>query len=182
MVIRLVHEVPHLLAGAAVIGATQPVESNFAPKNPQDEPVPIMFIHGTRDPIVPYEGGMASMWGFNPRGIGLSAVQTAHYYARRNGITADPVREHITPARKRTGTAVEAVHYRQPGHAPVSFYAVHRGGHTIPRHAQGSVRPGTNRHGLRHRHGDRRPLRAARQLRPAYASRPTCDRAPTAKA
>ncbi|WP_369221412.1 PHB depolymerase family esterase [Streptomyces sp. R39] len=132
MVIRLIHEAPDLLAGAAVISATQPAENNFAPDDPQDEPLPVMLVHGTKDPLVPYEGGMASMWGFKPRGLGLSAAQTARYYAQRNKITTAPVAESITPAGRETRTSVEAVHYRRPGHAPVTLYTVNGGGHTIP--------------------------------------------------
>jgi polyhydroxybutyrate depolymerase len=130
MVIRLVHEIPDLLAGAAVISAAQPVAENFAPTDLKDRPVPIMFVHGTKDPLVPYNGGMSSMWGFRPRGPGLSAPQTARYYARRNGITVEPDTEQVTKDPR--GTWVEALRYRQAGHAPVTLYTVHGGGHTVP--------------------------------------------------
>ncbi|WP_414170119.1 alpha/beta hydrolase family esterase [Streptoverticillium reticulum] len=137
MAIRLVHEIPELLAGATVISATQPAEENFAPTNPVHRPLPIMFIHGTKDPLVPYDGGMAGMWGFRPRGLGLSAPQSAHYYAQRNQISADPVTEQVggaddVGAGRRRVTSVTALHYRQPGLLPVSLYTVDCGGHTIP--------------------------------------------------
>ncbi|AZM64496.1 MULTISPECIES: alpha/beta hydrolase family esterase [unclassified Streptomyces] len=131
MVIRLIHEIPDLLAGAAVISATQPAAENFAPTDPQSQPVPVMLVHGTKDPLVPYNGGMASMWGFKPRGLGLSAPETARYYAQRNGIGGAPVTEDLVPA-KQSRTSVQALHYRDPGHAPVSLYTVTGGGHTIP--------------------------------------------------
>ncbi|MFB9737044.1 alpha/beta hydrolase family esterase [Streptomyces thermocoprophilus] len=135
MVIRLVHEIPDLLAGAAVLSATQPAPENFAPHETRDRPVPVMFVHGTKDPLVPYAGGMASMWGFRPRGLGLSAPETARYYARRNGITAPPATETVptgTPAGRRARTSVEATRYGEPGRAPVVLYTVHGGGHTVP--------------------------------------------------
>lgn len=47
-----------------MIAATQPAAANFAPAEPRDRPLPIMLVHGTKDPLVPYAGGMASMWGF----------------------------------------------------------------------------------------------------------------------
>jgi len=124
MVMRLIHEMPAALAGAAVLSATQPVPENYAPDSPQQQPVPVMFLHGTEDPIVPYAGGMAKMYRFRPRGLGLSAPDTAAYYARRNGITTAPT---TTP-----GGPVERTDYRQPGHQPVTLYTVHGGGHTIP--------------------------------------------------
>ncbi|GAA3525994.1 PHB depolymerase family esterase [Amycolatopsis ultiminotia] len=130
LVLRLIHEIPSALAGAAILSATQPVPENFAPDDPQDQPVPVMFVHGTKDPITPYGGGMAKMYRFRPRGLGLSAPDTAAYYARRNAITAEPV---TSPVASGAGpTRVERTDYRQPGRAPVTLYTVHNGGHAVP--------------------------------------------------
>lgn len=132
MVIRLVHEIPDLLGGAAIISATQPAPENFAPTESLSRPLPVMLVHGTKDPLVPYHGGMASMWGLRPRGLGLSAPETARYYAERNGITAEPVTEHVHSAVRGARTSVTASHHRRPGRPPVSLYTVTGGGHTIP--------------------------------------------------
>ncbi|NEA31759.1 dienelactone hydrolase family protein [Streptomyces sp. SID13031] len=129
LVIRLIHEIPAALAGAAILSATQSVPDNFAPDSAQEQPVPVMFVHGTKDPIVPYAGGMAKMYRFRPRGLGLSAQETAAYYAQRNGITTAPT---TTPVSTAGPTRVERTDYRQPGHQPVTLYTVHEGGHTIP--------------------------------------------------
>jgi polyhydroxybutyrate depolymerase len=131
MVIRLIHETPSILAGAAILSAVQTVPDDFAPDSPQEQPLPVMFVHGTSDPITPYAGGMAKMWRLSPRGMGLSAQASAAYYARRNGITATPT----TTALDATGagpTKVERTEFRQPGHQPVILYTAHEGGHTIP--------------------------------------------------
>ena len=40
--------------------------------------------------LVPYLGGPAGLWGFRPHGDGMSAPDTAAYYARHNGITTEP--------------------------------------------------------------------------------------------
>jgi poly(3-hydroxybutyrate) depolymerase len=68
MVIRLIHEWPYPFAGAVIISATQPDAANFlaASKDSRETSLPILLIHGTSDPIVPYKGGVASLWGFNP--------------------------------------------------------------------------------------------------------------------
>lgn len=131
LVMRLIHEMPAALAGAAILSATQSVPENFAPDSPQQQPVPVMFVHGTKDPITPYEGGMAKMYRFRPRGLGLSAPATGAYYAQRNGITAPPT---ITPVGTAAAgpTRVDRTDYRQPGHQPVTLYTVHEGGHSIP--------------------------------------------------
>jgi polyhydroxybutyrate depolymerase len=129
MVLRLVHEMPDALAAAVVLSATQPVPDNFAPTSPQEGSVPMMFVHGTKDPLVPYSGGMASLWGFRPRGEGLSAPDTAAYYAKRNGITAKPVTAEIL---QRGRIWLEQTEYHQEDHDSVVLFTVHGGGHTIP--------------------------------------------------
>jgi len=131
MVMRLMHEVSSVLAGAAILAATQSVPENFAPDNPEAQPLPVMFVHGTDDPITPYAGGMAKMYRFRPRGLGLSAQETAAYYARRNGITTAPTVTQLTPAAAGP-TRVERTDYRQADRPPVTLYTVHGGGHSIP--------------------------------------------------
>ncbi|WP_405060264.1 dienelactone hydrolase family protein [Kribbella sp. NBC_01505] len=125
MVIRLIHEMPEALVGAAILSATQTVPENFAPAAPQDKALPVMLMHGTEDPIVPYAGGMAKMYRFRPRGLGLSAEETAAYYARRNGITNAPTTTSVS-------AQVDRTDYVQPGHQSVTLYTVREGGHTIP--------------------------------------------------
>ncbi len=132
LVIRLVHAIPALLAGAAIIAATQPVPENFLLDAAPTSPLPLVAFHGTRDPLVPYGGGMASLWGFRPRGLGLSAPATADYFAARNGITVAPKSRRLTPHAGNGRTTVERTDYRQDGHAPVTLFTIHGGGHVVP--------------------------------------------------
>jgi len=126
MVIRLLHQAPHLLAGAAMLSATQPVPENMAIEA-KPAALPILLFHGTRDPLVPYQGGTASLWGFRPRGDGMSAPETAEYYARNNGVTTEPV------VRRTEGRLpVVRTDYRQAGKPPVTLLTVEGGGHVIP--------------------------------------------------
>ena len=99
--------------------------------SPQDQPLPVMFVHGTKDPVTPYAGGMAKMFRVSPRGLGLSAQDTAAYYARRNGITAAATTTPVTAA-SAGPTWVERTDFRQQDHQPVTLYTVHEGGHSIP--------------------------------------------------
>jgi polyhydroxybutyrate depolymerase len=132
MVIRLIHEIPDRLTAAALIGATQPTPDNFTVATDARQPLPVLMIHGTKDPLVPYAGGMASLWGLRPRGTGLSAADTAAYYAHRNGITAPPTQRAIPHSPRSGRTSVTATEYRQDGHHPVVLYTVVDGGHTVP--------------------------------------------------
>ncbi|MDP9792803.1 polyhydroxybutyrate depolymerase [Catenuloplanes nepalensis] len=128
MVIRLLHERPDLIAGGAVIAAGQPTPDNFLLPELPVVPRPVLLIHGTRDPIVPYRGGRMAAWArivFRAGGALLSAPDTAAYFAARNGVTAAPATTDLTPE-------VTRVDHHQDGHAPVRLFTVHGGGHTIP--------------------------------------------------
>ena len=130
MVIRLIHEWPYQFAGAVIISATQPEAANFLAAS-RETSLPILLIHGTSDPLVPYNGGMASLWGFNPRGLGLSARETAHYYAQRNHIASNPTFSTL----KHEGKNVPKVtfeEYNEPGKYPVKLVSIDGGGHVVP--------------------------------------------------
>lgn len=135
MVHRLLHEVPDLLAGAAIVAATMPAPESFLAPDPAPAavPVPVLLVHGTQDPIVPYGGGRfpaVSRRVFKVDGTALSAPETARHYARRNGITAEP--ESARLGAPSHGTWIEQTDHRQDGRPPVRLLTVHGGGHTVP--------------------------------------------------
>jgi polyhydroxybutyrate depolymerase len=134
MVIRLLHEAAELLAGAVIVAATMPERENFAAEfsDRTDHPVPVAIVAGTADPIIPFQGGRMPWWArkvFTIGGRTLSAVGTAEYFARRNGITTPPRRtEPAVP----TKLPVETLAYREDRRPPVTLYVVRGGGHTVP--------------------------------------------------
>lgn len=133
MVIRLAHETPALIAGATVIAATMPAPESFLLADAPPAPMPILLIHGTKDPIVKYAGGEFSWWArkaFKVGGRSLSAPESATYFAARNGITARPTITELPAAN--AATSIERAEYRQHGHPSVALYTVRGGGHTIP--------------------------------------------------
>ncbi|MCP2265522.1 polyhydroxybutyrate depolymerase [Promicromonospora thailandica] len=139
MVLRLLHETPSMLAGAAIVAATMPAPESFLALTPAPAPVPVptLVVHGTHDPIVPYHGGrfpMLTRRVFRVDGLALSAFETARYLALRNGITAKPVVTRLEPAQRRTHdrTWIEQSDFRQDGRPPVRLLTVHGGGHTVP--------------------------------------------------
>jgi polyhydroxybutyrate depolymerase len=147
MVIRLIHQIPARLAGAAIISATQPSEDNFALPTKPAVPMPVVLIHGTKDPIAPYEGGTgpvvweilkalklreSSVWCIRKRGAYRSAQATAEYYAARNGITAAPTSTRLPHQPESGRTRVVRSDFRQNGRAPVTLFTVEGGGHAIP--------------------------------------------------
>ncbi|WP_101523211.1 alpha/beta hydrolase family esterase [Nocardioides houyundeii] len=129
MVLRLLHEVPDLLAGAAVVSATMPAPGSFRTdiSQPSAVPVPVVLAHGTKDRIAPFDGGTMSglmRRVFKVGGTTLSAPETAAYFAQRNGIT--------TPPTQRSNGDVERVEYAELDRASVTLLTVSGGGHTVP--------------------------------------------------
>lgn len=131
MVFRLAAEAAGEFAGLAAIAATQPTDDNFACAAPT-QGVPMLLIGGTRDPIVPYGGGMISLFGMQPRGTARSFTDTARFYAERNGITATPATSALSPSVGSGPTSVTVSRAVQGGKLPVTAYTVLGGGHVVP--------------------------------------------------
>ncbi|MEU2623109.1 PHB depolymerase family esterase [Streptomyces sp. NPDC007157] len=132
MVMRLLHEVPKRLAGAAIISSTLPAAYWSQTPPSADTAVPVLLFHGTADPLAPYDGGVVSVRGLFPRGLHRSAEETAAYYAARNGITAPPVTEPLHHADGSEVTTVTTTTYGGDSTTPVTLFTVHGGGHQIP--------------------------------------------------
>lgn len=125
-VMRLLHERPDLAAAAGIVAATLP-----APM-PQAAPavgIPLFFIHGTGDPVVPYEGSGAAAFGYAPRGPELGFADTVAYFAARNGIASAGVATTLPGSGRTTALQLD---FAQPGFAPVRAITVERGGHSVP--------------------------------------------------
>jgi len=67
MTMRLADAIPERLSAVAVIAASKPVNSACVDST---QALPIVFMNGTADPILPYEGGQVS----EARGIVLSSL------------------------------------------------------------------------------------------------------------
>lgn len=131
MVIRLVLQTPELVRGVALIGSNHAAPGNVLPEMAELDrhaPMPVLTVNGTADPIVPFQGGVASAPGSGSRGEVLSSFASAALFAARNGITAAPDVERLTGGL----TPTRVTRWRQPGCLPVDFVAVGRGGHTVP--------------------------------------------------
>ncbi len=135
MVIRLAHETPGLLAGATVIAATMPAPENFLAGEAPWASLPVLLIHGTKDPIVSYQGGTMN-WAlrtiFKAGGSSWSATRTARYFAERNGITTEPTTTRLPKKTTADPTEVERTMYEVRDAPPVVLYTIHGGGHTVP--------------------------------------------------
>lgn len=120
MVLRLLHDAPGLLSGAAAVAASLPTDANLLPGLGTPVPTPFLAIHGTGDPLVPYEGGDAGL-SDQRRGPVRSAMDTARYFATVNGSATHEVSESA-------GLRVD----RWSGGEPVKLITVEGMGHVVP--------------------------------------------------
>lgn len=125
MALRMICEAPGLVAGAAVVAMSLPEDLACS----DGPPVPLILIHGTADPLVPFEGGPVRVLGAE-RGRVLSARETAARFARRNG--CGPFEEiEISDHYPDDGTRVR-LHVYRGCTAPLRHYIIEGGGHTWP--------------------------------------------------
>ena len=144
LLIRVAHETPELLGGVGLVGATMPARDALLPLRTDGPTVPTLLIHGTRDPLVPYDGGMASLFGFRPRGLMRSFDESVAYWIGRAGITAEPTSEVMggvasSGTRPARTTTVRRL-YTQEGRPTVAAYSVRGGGHVVPNRAESAPR------------------------------------------
>ena len=126
---RLACEQAERIAGIATVagGLPEPLLATCKPVRP----LPVLVIHGTDDPIVPWAGGAVA--GFEDFGKVLSARETAGFWAANNRcgdggvIMPEPDRD------PRDGTSVKMEVFAScPAGAAVKLAAIEGGGHTWP--------------------------------------------------
>ena len=125
MALLVLCQAPELAAGAAVAIMTQPVGLDCPP----GPPVPLMFVLGTHDPLVPFGGGVIRMRGRDRAGV-RSAEETLAFWAGRNGC-GDAAERMLADRDPGDETRVRLIDYRGCG-APLSAFIVQGGGHSWP--------------------------------------------------
>lgn len=132
MVERMACEFSDLFAAFSVAMATAP--ANYREECHPSRPVPIMFVHGTADGVIAWNG----FW--TPVGATLSAPDSAELYARLDQCTTatDQSLPDIEPL---DATTVSVRRYGDcNGGAEVALYRIERGGHQSP--ARVETKPG----------------------------------------
>ena len=127
---RLASEHAEIFAAIApVIGSmAESVAQNFSPA----EPVSVLMINGTDDPLVPYEGGM-SKFGKTNLGIALPVEKVVQMWVKHNGNAPQPQINMLPDNKPDDGCILEQYSYSGgPGSAEVVLLKAHGGGHTSP--------------------------------------------------
>jgi polyhydroxybutyrate depolymerase len=129
MAIRLALEAPRFRALASV-EANLPAPENFQCKPVTQGGASVILIHGTKDRLVPFEGGEGSLiFGLlkNPRV--RSSHATAQYFADLDSIMGRPV---TTRSISADGFGIEQSIWSNGSGAEVELIAIDGAGHTFP--------------------------------------------------
>lgn len=131
MSVRLAMELSEKIAAVAPVAAQ--VSKALQDKTP-NLPISIMVINGTKDPLVPFNGGDLRLFGFGrSRGEVLSTVQTIELFRRHNGCDQTPKKSKLEDKAPDDGAIVEAEKYTSgKDGTEVILLKVIGGGHTWP--------------------------------------------------
>lgn len=132
MAYRLALEAPERFAAVAPIAASLPSDANLGCEK-SGRPAAVLVVNGTADPMNPYEGGEAALYGIiASRGDVRSTDDTVEYFAGLAG-HRDPPRVHAFPdvAPDDDSTAELSVWEDGPG-PPVALLRLEGGGHNVP--------------------------------------------------
>ncbi|MFN8357552.1 MAG: PHB depolymerase family esterase [Spirosomataceae bacterium] len=119
-----------LLAVAPVCASIpQRIFDEFWPK----QPISVLLINGTQDPLVPYEGGEVGNRLTGSRGRCTSTEQTVERYRAINQTNQAPLVENIPNRTNADGcTAVSYTYHNNQNHTTIKLLKVINGGHTLP--------------------------------------------------
>lgn len=124
MAYTLACRLPGAFAGVGTVGAALP--KNDLPRCPSAQPVSVIAIHGSEDPLVPYDGG-------GQHGLLIGAEQNATFWARADGCESVPARTELPPRTASSETHATRVDFTncKSGRAVV-LYELVGGGHGWP--------------------------------------------------
>jgi polyhydroxybutyrate depolymerase len=129
MALRLGIELGDRLAAIAAVIANLPV--NLASARPA-RPLPVLIMNGTKDPLIPWQGGELRLFGRN-FGKLISTEETVAFWVKANGLSERPKTEMLPDKVGRDRSTVEVTTYEQEGKKPpVVLYTIHGGGHNLP--------------------------------------------------
>jgi polyhydroxybutyrate depolymerase len=128
--LRLACELPDKIAAVAPVAAL--MGENLSRTCSPPRPVPVMFVMGTGDPLVPWEGGKIEA-GRIDRGYVLSAAESVSLWVEADGCSRTPAVTYLPDEDPGDGTRIRGEVYAggRDG-SEVVMLAVEGGGHTWP--------------------------------------------------
>lgn len=127
---RLACELSGKITAIAPVAGNMPYD--LAPHCSPSKPTSVLMISGTKDPMMPWEGGEAS-FGRLKFGRVLSVMETIQFWVAHNQCLPIPVITWEPDKDPQDGTRVRKEAYNGcKGGADVILYAIEGGGHTWP--------------------------------------------------
>ena len=121
---RLAHEIPDRIAAFASIVAPNAANTDCSAAS---TPVSALFMNGTADPLVPYEGGTTA------NGEVASTESSVSYWVQLNATNENPVITDYPDLNTSDGSTVTRFMYTNGSHGTeVALYRVNNGGHVEP--------------------------------------------------
>ena len=132
MTLCLALQTPDFARAYAAVVASVPAPANMK-GTPKGQPVSVMLMNGTDDPIVPWNGGDVVFWPvLANRGPVLSAQASIDYFRGLAGLDAAPRTTRFDDRDTSDGSIVERALWSAPGKRQVALYTVRGGGHGVP--------------------------------------------------
>lgn len=136
MSLRLALESASRFRAVAAVSANVPAPANFKCQL-QAASSSVLLLNGTADPLVPYQGGRAALWGmFFDSGDVLSAQASAEFFAGHNQLPPAKVADSSIGRNAATEHATSSNMQRRQWHnntrVQVELLSIQGGGHGMP--------------------------------------------------
>lgn len=129
MAFRLALEAPARFRAVAAVSASVPTPDNFKCRPSGNGTSSVLILNGTKDPLVPFNGGEVRLFGLFRRGKVRSSPESGQYFAELNGIPGPPETHASPPTDK---FPIEKSLWMSDGKAAIELVAVRGGGHGMP--------------------------------------------------
>ncbi len=127
---RLACDLTDKIGAIASIAATMP--ETLVPVCKPSRPISVMFIQGTKDPLVPINGGNIGFQLGRSRGQNISLADAVKFWRTQDRISSQPIEENL-PDHVDDGTHVRRETWSGgKDNTEVIVYTVEGGGHTWP--------------------------------------------------
>ena len=128
---RLACELSDRIAAVASVAGTMP--QAIRPDCKPAQPISILIMHGTTDPLVPYNGGEVRAHGrYGLGGTVISVADTVRFWVEHDGCTPAPVSS-SQDKDPDDGTSLKIdVYSHGKDNSEVTLYTIVNGGHTWP--------------------------------------------------
>lgn len=131
MTYKLAMTMPEKIKAIAAIVASLPTEDNMDCVDSK-QPISVMIVNSTSDPINPYEGGEVKISEFSLGSV-RSTQQTFMYWATLIGYTGNPSKQNVRQRHVTDSTMIEKYVYKQKNKPEVVLLKVINGKHEFPK-------------------------------------------------